>query len=191
MNLLSELREQSRTRFGPRLLIVLVPLVIALVGSILFLIRSEDAQSVEPIGNTCALGARCEAEDALLTGTWTEAFGPGQWAGSSGTSYVVGLEHPGTSIGWTVSGVSNSGTHLLDIRFSNYRGNDDRLGQRTLTLSVNQDSRQIQFPTTQSWRAWSDLLVSNIDLIKGDNVIKLEFGDHDTGRVDIDFIRAY
>lgn len=188
---MSGLHKQSRTRLGSHLVIVLSPLVIVLAVSIVVLMVSENDPSIEPTGNPCVLGARCEAEDALLTGTWTEAFGPGQWAGSSGTSYVVGLEHPGTSIGWTVSSVPKSGTHLIDIRFSNYRGHDDRLDSRVLTLSVNQGSRQIQLPTTQSWRAWSDLVVPDIELIKGDNVIKLEFADHDTGRVNIDFIRAY
>lgn len=172
-------------------LIVLVPLVVLVCVVIIVMMVASGSHRNDGGVQPCTLGAKCEAEEASLYGTRTEAPGPGQWAGASGGGFVVGFEHPGTSIAWAVADVPASGSHDLDIRYSNYRGQDDHLGTRTLTLTVNRDTKQIQLPTTQGWRAWSDFLVSGVELAEGGNTMKLEFADHDTGRVNIDFIRIY
>lgn len=139
----------------------------------------------------CVLSIRCEAEDGVLGGTRSETPGAGQWPGFSGRSFVVGFEHPATSLAWRISGVRILGRHPMVIRYSNYQGQDGRIETRSLTLSVNGRTRQVLFAATRSWSAWDDAFVPDIGLAEGDNTARLEFTDHDTGRVNIDFIEVY
>jgi hypothetical protein len=181
-------RRAWRTRVGLRWGVVgsvLALLVLGVVSADLY------RRSAAEAGYRCVLGIRCEAENAALTGTRTETAGPGQWPGFSGTNFVVGFEHSRTSIAWRVSDVPINNSHSLDIRYANYRGQDGVLATRTMTLSVNGKDRQVQLPRTQSWRAWSDALVPDIELTRGENTVELRYTNHDSGHVNIDFIEIY
>lgn len=77
------------------------------------------------------------------------------------------------------------------IRYSNYQGQDGRIETRSLTLKVNGRTMQVLMAATHNWTAWYDAFVPDIGLVGGDNTVQLEYTDHDTGRVNIDFIEIY
>jgi hypothetical protein len=158
---------------------------------ILGVVSGDVARSAEAETEPCVLGTRCEAEYASLHETRAETAGLSGWSAFSGSSFVLGLEYPGTSITWRLLGVPGDGNHPIDIRFSNNRGQDNKLEIRTLTLVVNRNRRTISFPVTQSWRAWSDIVVGGVALNRGGNTVALTCGTNDTGRVNIDFIEIY
>ncbi len=167
---------------------------LAALGVLLFA-RADEPGGPPPGGAAppaCRLAVRCEAEHAALTGTRAEIEGPGRWGGSSGGNFVVGFEHPGTSIRWVLSDVPAPGpSHVIGLRYSNNRGQDGKTEMRTLTLIINGSKRTISLAPTHSWPAWTDLRVPNVTLTEGDNVVVLECTGTDTGRVNIDFLSVY
>lgn len=127
----------------------------------------------------------------MVRGAHVEDAKGAQLSGFSGQSFVIGFEHPRTSITWTLVRVPTNGKHVLDVRYSNYMGQDGELKTRTMTVVVNGKDRQIQLPITQSWRAWSDIAVIDVELVAGDNTIEVRFSEGDTGHCNIDFIEVF
>lgn len=180
-------RVRRRTLFAATAAVVVVTTAIVVILKPNDIRRTQSALS----SSRCPIATRCEAEYAELAGTRLETPGPGQWPGYSGSNFVVGFEHAGTSIAWRISNTRAGPGHIAEIRYSNYFGQDGKLESRKLTLLVNERPREIVFPPTQSWPAWADLEVPDIELTAGDNVIRLACGPADTGRVNIDFMTIY
>lgn len=180
----------TRGRVG--LTLLLLVLVAGSAGALFSAcVRSEPGAPIGRPSAGCVLTVRCEAENATLAGTRVETPGPGLWPGYSGSNFVVGFEHPDTSIRWLLIDVPAARKGVIDVRYSNYQGQDKLIQQRTLTLLVNDVRRKVQLPTTHSWSAWSDLVIRDVPLKAGDNVIQLEVDTDDSGRVNVDFLQVY
>ncbi|MFF8912937.1 endo-alpha-N-acetylgalactosaminidase family protein [Streptomyces sp. NPDC015032] len=138
-----------------------------------YLRRPVTAMTHQTITVNCRPGVRCEAEDAVLSGTSVETLARGQ----SGDAYVNYPSGAGGFIEWTVD-AAEAGDHTLAIRYALLSG------VRPLTLSVN--GRTISttaYPVTGSWSTWSDA-TATVPLKAGSNTVRLTAAENDGPNID-------
>jgi TIR domain-containing protein/carbohydrate binding protein with CBM35 domain len=147
---------------------------------------SQVGNSHPPTGAPCVFDAQCTADEAALHGTHVDS----DWQGHSGNGYVAGFEQAGARATWTIRKVPAAGKYRLEIRYANYQGSDGRVTPRQLTLETKGKTRRIvRFSTTPSWASWTDASVT-LRLGRGSNMVALVYGPQDSGRVNIDWIKA-
>ncbi|WP_329172457.1 ricin-type beta-trefoil lectin domain protein [Streptomyces sp. NBC_01477] len=126
----------------------------------------------------CALGAACEAEDALFSGRGAVAY---DHSGHTGSGFVAGYEATGSGISQDVSQIPATGDYRLQVRYSNAAG-----GTGTLSTRVNGAAGPaLSLPATSSWDAWSTASAT-VHLTAGTDTLALVQNAGDTGRVNLD-----
>lgn len=117
---------------------------------------------------SCRYGTSCEAESGRVTGSGKIAA---DHKGFAGTGFVAEL-HQGASLTTRVTDVPADGTYLLHVRYANGTGADGRHQDRTATVTVGDDTREITFPKTDDWSTWRTVSVP-VPLKAGTNEITL------------------
>ena len=101
-----------------------------------------------------------ELEDGLLTGG---AQFDTEHAGYSGSGYVAGFGTLGASVKIDVN-AAQAGDYRLALRYAN--GPNPSEGPKTVTLTVNGESRQITLPSTGAWPNYR-LYLDDVDARRG------------------------
>ena len=123
-----------------------------------------------------------ELEDGLLTGG---AQFDTEHAGFSGTGYVSGFGTEGAAVEVEVD-AEKAGDYRLALRYAN--GPNPSEGPKTVTLTVNGDSRQITLPSTGTWPTYR-LYLDEVALDAGTNTIAITHAAGDDGHVNLDSLR--
>ncbi|WP_205859527.1 family 16 glycoside hydrolase [Phycicoccus flavus] len=120
-----------------------------------------------------------EAEEGQLDGGATIATDHPAY---SADGFVAGFDerHAGTTFRVEADA---AGSADLGLRYAN--GPDPFRGDKTLSLVVNGERRQVTFPSTGTWDTWSTLL-ERVELEPGTNTVEVEVGPNDTGHVNLD-----
>jgi hypothetical protein len=134
----------------------------------------------------CALGAVCEAENALLGGYAATSY---DHANHTGTGFVAGLEWAGATITHDVH-VPSAGSYSLQVRYANHRGGDGQILTRSMSTVVNgSDGPRLSMAPTGDWDTWSVTTVP-VTLRAGVNTIRLATKASDSAFVNIDGFAA-
>jgi len=122
--------------------------------------------------------AKSEAEDALLNGININ----NNHTGYSGSGFVAQFNAVGQYAQFSITDAV-AGSQNIIIRYANANSQ-----ARALSLYVN-DTKvgQISFPTTPNWATWADKICL-VTLNEGNNTIKIQVDNGDTGQFNIDFI---
>ncbi len=127
--------------------------------------------------------ARFEVEDGALLGT---AAARADHDGHSGSGFVGDLITEGSGVAVTVT-ATEAGPTPFTVRYA--AGSNGPADGRTLTVYVNGDqATRAEMALTDDWSTW-DVVVGELDLIAGDNVITLVWDPGDTGWVNLDYVQ--
>ncbi|MEQ0565541.1 TIM-barrel domain-containing protein [Amycolatopsis sp. NEAU-NG30] len=130
---------------------------------------------------TCAVGARCEAEDLAADGLGVAT----DHSGYTGEGFLAGFESTGTSVTADVL-AATAGTYALTTRYANGQGGDGNHVTRTLSVSVDGAAPQkLTLPTTADWNTWAEAAVP-VTLGPGHHSVRLERTAADSGNVNLD-----
>jgi len=122
--------------------------------------------------------SKSEAEDALLNGININ----NNHTGYSGSGFVSQFNAVGQYAQFSITDAA-AGSQNIIIRYANANTQ-----ARALSLYVNGTKvGQISFPTTPNWATWADK-VCLVTLNEGNNIIKIQVDNGDTGQFNIDFI---
>jgi hypothetical protein len=123
-----------------------------------------------------------ELEDGVMTGG---AKFDTEHAGYTGTGFVSGYGTEGASVQVEVN-AEQAGVYRMALRYAN--GPNPFDGPKTITLTVNGESRQITLPPTGSWPSYQ-FYVDDVTLEAGANTIALTHAAGDDGHVNLDSLR--
>jgi lysophospholipase L1-like esterase/uncharacterized protein YjdB len=122
--------------------------------------------------------SKSEAEDALLSGININ----NNHTGYSGSGFVAQFNAVGQYAQFSITDAA-AGSQNIIIRYANANTQ-----ARALSLYVNGTKvGQISFPTTPNWATWADKICL-VNLKEGNNTIKIQVDNGDTGQFNIDFI---
>ena len=139
---------------------------------------------VAPASKPCTYGARCEAEDAALTGGTSIAT---DHTGYTGTGFVQGFAqnsapHPGSTATFQVGDVPE-GAWDVQLRYA-----DGLSGAQTLSLTIDGGAAQrVTLPSTGSWDAWGTVTVPHT-FLTGDSTIAVACLEGDSCQVNLDAV---
>ncbi|WP_217496437.1 TIM-barrel domain-containing protein [Curtobacterium sp. SGAir0471] len=123
------------------------------------------APTATAVGEDCAFGVVCQAEDAALDAPATVAT---DHNGFAGTGFVAGFERADARATAHVTGVPAAGDYALQVRYAN--------GSRKIpTLTVAPTGRTAttaDLPTTSSWDSWTTVSIP-VHLAAGTNDVVL------------------
>ncbi|MBO0867310.1 MAG: discoidin domain-containing protein [Micromonosporaceae bacterium] len=129
----------------------------------------------------CPFNLRCEGEDAILSGG---AIVNSDHLGASGGKFVAGYgDAPGATTTFHVRAPAGDAT--IALRYAN-----GGPGDRTISVAVNGDYRQLALSSTGDWDTWATVELT-ASLVAGDNVIAIVKRDGDDGAMNFDWIAAY
>lgn len=126
-------------------------------------------------------GVRYEAEEAQLGGG---AVAQDEHAGYTGSGYVGGYLDEGASTTFAVH-AAEDGEHPVTLRYAN--GPNPFQGAKTVTLTVNGESRQVSLPDTGAWAQWGTI-EETLPLTVGENTVTLSYEPGDDGNVNLDHL---
>lgn len=123
-----------------------------------------------------------ELEDGVLAGG---AQFDTEHPGFSGSGFVSGFGTQGASV--TIHPeVPEAGDYRMALRYAN--GPHPFEGEKTISLIVNGESRQITLPSTGAWPNYQ-FYVDDLTLNEGTNTIELKYAEGDDGHVNLDSLR--
>ena len=124
--------------------------------------------------------ATYEAEEAGTTGVTVDT----DWAGYSGTGFIGSITSQNNSTVTFNVVAPAPGSAVLDIRYA-----AAGLEARTMTLTVNGNTRQIRLPGTRTWDTWA-VQTEPIELVGGNNDIRFFYGPSDNGHINLDYVQV-
>ena len=125
-----------------------------------------------------AAGTVYEAENGTLTGVSVQT----EHAGYTGTGFVGGFGSTGNAVSVAAT-VETAGTYDLFVRYAN--GGPSR----TLTLGVNDATRQVTLPGSGAWNSYG-VVWASVDLQAGANTLSLTRTAADSGSLNVDNFRV-
>ncbi|MEV6872405.1 TIM-barrel domain-containing protein [Amycolatopsis sp. NPDC051128] len=130
---------------------------------------------------TCAVGARCEAEDLTADGLGVAT----DHVGFTGEGFLAGFESTGAAATADVQ-ATTAGTYTLTARYANGQGGDGQYVTRTLSVSVDGGApRKLTLPVTGGWDTWA-LASVPVTLGAGHHSVRLARTAADSGNVNLD-----
>lgn len=127
-------------------------------------------KSIPPFGYTIH-----EAENATLSGVVSAS----QNSGFTGTGYGDYINNTGDYIQWTIN-APDAGIYPISFKYAQASGN------RPLELKVNGNTivASLDFPSTGSWTSWKYTSTINVNLNKGNNLIRTTSIGSNGGNID-------
>jgi hypothetical protein len=127
---------------------------------------------------TTGIFTQFEAENALTSGGGLNTNHPG----FSGTGFWDNVGTVGNYIEFTVNSISGGSTDIT-CRYSSGTEN------KTMTMYVNSVKYKVlTFPSTKGWDNWASS-VENVNLNVGNNTIRYQYDNGNTGYINVDFIK--
>jgi hypothetical protein len=135
-----------------------------------------------PAASTCAAGALCEAEQAVLSGVGVAT----DHTGFTGSGFAAGFQSDGNSLTYRLD-VPAAGTYDLRLRYANSLGGDGQNTTRTLSAAVDGGQRTtITLPKTADWNTWALATVPGLALSAGRHTLVVSRAAGDSGNVNVD-----
>ncbi|MFF0146350.1 carbohydrate binding protein with CBM6 domain [Amycolatopsis sulphurea] len=129
----------------------------------------------------CGFGASCEAEDGRLAGTTAIAT---DHNGHSGSGFTAGMQQGG-GLTQRIENVPADGKYALHVRYANGTGGDGKHETRTVNVTANGTTRQLQLPATADWDTWNTASIP-VDLKAGKGEVALGCRDANSCHINAD-----
>jgi alpha-glucosidase (family GH31 glycosyl hydrolase) len=141
-----------------------------------------------PQSQPCAFGAICQAESGALTGGAVLQSNHNDYAGAG---FVGGLSSTSANDTIDVTGVPQSGTYQLQLRYANWQTNLSQTGAagpRTISVAVGSGApATTTLAPTSSWDSWRTVSIP-VTLAAGDNTVTLGCPTADSCHVNFDTV---
>jgi glycosyl hydrolase family 31/carbohydrate binding protein with CBM6 domain len=133
----------------------------------------------------CAFGVVCEADQGTATGGGRLAD---DHNGYSGDGFLAGLEHAGSGLAITVTGVPKAGDYQVQLRYANGPAGAQPVRTRTATVTAGDGAPvTATLPPTSGWDYWQTRSVV-VPLAAGTNTLTLGCPTDDSCNVNLDTV---
>ena len=136
----------------------------------------------------CAVGQRCEVENASSNVSLSGLGIASNHAGFSGDGFVAGFEQTGNALQLSLN-IAPAGQYQLALRYANGVAGDGQHIQRSLTFALDNGAGQsLALPVTADWDHWAVVNTAPVFLSAGPHTFSVTRGASDSGDINIDSV---